>query len=271
MSGEALIALLAETGFEGAYGILIFAIPRPLGLMFGFLALSWALGPAVLLRTSIATAIAVPALASNLGDINDLVAESDVFQSALVAVREFAIGYALGMIASLPFFALQYAGAITDAFRGESDSGQQDPTGGTLQSFSTLYLVIGFSVFFASGGLWDLVGAFYRSYAVWPIDAVFPTVAPDAGILALSLLGETLMTSIIVAMPLLACLVLVELGVGVAARLGRRTNFYEMAFPAKNLSVILLLPIVAWYIHGPVSPLLFEAAEAMPILEMLLP
>ena len=270
--GEELILLIQRTGFEGAYGILAFAAARPLGLLFGFQAFAWAIGTWVSLRLGIAVAIGLPTLMVTLPQIAVLVTEADAIDAAIVAPREFVIGFGLGLLASLPFFALQYAGAVTDAFRGESDGGQTDPSGGgTLQTFSVLYLVIGFAVFFAAGGLWSLVGILYDSYAVWPVEAAAPSLGDEGAMLVLMLLGETLATTVRLALPLLALLLLIEFAVGIAARLGRRTGFYDMAFPTKNLAAILALPMVAWFVHSASDELTQEAFLAGTLLERLIP
>lgn len=268
---EELLRLVTATGFEGVYGIIVFAVARPLGLLFGFQAFAWAIGYSVVLRLGIAIAIGLPTLALSLPRIATLVEEADPLTSALVAPREFIIGFGLGLLASLPFLALQYAGAITDAFRGESDGGQPDPSGGgTLQTFSVLYVVIGFAVFFAAGGLWSLVDMLYRSYLVWPVEVGLPALADGGAIMVLMLLGETLLTSVRLALPLLALLVVIEFAVGVAARLGRRTGFYDMAFPTKNLATILALPLVAWFVHAASGDLTADAFLAGTLLQRLL-
>lgn len=246
---EQFFQLIASSGGEGIYGIIVFGAARPLGLLFGFQAFAWAIGGAVLLRTGIAIAIGLPTLMLNLPQIEPLIVSAPPLASALVAPREFVIGFGLGLLASLPFLALQYAGAITDSFRGESDGGQTDPSGGgTLQTFSVLYVVIGFAAFFSLGGLWVLVGLLYQSYAVWPIAASLPPLANGGAVLALMLMGETLATSVRLALPLLGLLLVIELGIGAAARLGKRTGFYDLSFMAKNLATILALPLIGWFV-----------------------
>ena len=246
---EQFFQLIASSGGEGIYGIIVFGAARPLGLLFGFQAFAWAIGGAVLLRTGIAIAIGLPTLMLNLPQIEPLIVSAPPLASALVAPREFVIGFGLGLLASLPFLALQYAGAITDSFRGESDGGQTDPSGGgTLQTFSVLYVVIGFAAFFSLGGLWVLVGLLYQSYAVWPIAASLPPLADGGAVLALMLMGETLATSVRLALPLLGLLLVIELGIGAAARLGKRTGFYDLSFMAKNLATILALPLIGWFV-----------------------
>lgn len=268
---EQLFQLVAATGGEGVYGLIVFGAARPLGLMFGFKAFAWAIGTAVLLRTGIAIAIGLPTLMLNLPLIEPLVIEAASLSSALIAPREFVIGFGLGFLASLPFFALQYAGAITDSFRGESDGGQTDPSGGgTLQTFSVLYVIIGFAAFFSLGGLWALVGLLYQSYAVWPISAALPPLAGGGAILALMLLAETLATSVRLALPLFATLLVIELAVGAAARLARRTGIYDLSFLSKNLATIMALPLIAWFILSASEVLTDEAFLASDLLSRIL-
>ena len=266
-----LFQILSESGGEGVYGLIVFGAARPLGLLFGFQAFAWAIGTAVLLRTGIALAIGLPTLMLNLPQIEPLILSAPPLTSALVAPREFVIGFGLGLLASLPFLALQYAGAITDSFRGESDGGQTDPSGGgTLQTFSVLYVIIGFAAFFSLGGLWALVGLLYQSYTVWPIAAAFPPLADGGAVLALMLVGETIATSVRLALPLLALLLVIELGIGAAARLGRRTGFYDLSFLLKNLATVLALPLVAWFVFGASDTLTDQAFLADDLLGRIL-
>ncbi|MFQ6550989.1 EscT/YscT/HrcT family type III secretion system export apparatus protein [Aestuariibius insulae] len=247
---EEIVDILTRNGFEGFYAMLLYTVLRPLGFLFGFLPISWGVGQAVLLRMSIALALGLPMFVVNAPGVEEIIQATLPLLSALAAVKEFGVGYGIGFLASLPFFALQYAGAITDSFRGESDGGQTDPTGGTLQTFSVLYLVIGFSVFFSMGGLWDLVGLLYATYGVWPVSGALPAFTMEAGLVMVDLLQITLVTAIQISIPLLALLVTIEIAISVAARLARKFGFYDMAFPIKNTAAILTLPIVAWFVSS---------------------
>lgn len=268
---QTLFQLATNSGGQAIYGLIVLAAMRPLGLLFGFRAFAWAMGQAVMLRTAIAIAIALPAMVANLPLLARMVDEADLMTFAVVVPREFVIGFGLGLLASLPFFALQYAGAITDTFRGENDGGMTDPSGtGTLQTFSVLYLVIGFAVFFTQAGLWQLVALLYQSYAVWPVEAAFPRIFDDGAVLVLGLLAETLATAVRVALPLFGLLLFLEAVIGFAARLGRRAGLHEIAFLAKNLAAMLALPLVGWFILVTSETLTAEAFWAGDLLQRIL-
>jgi type III secretion protein T len=240
--------MMSRNGYHNIYFIIVLALLRPLGLLFGFVAITWAIGPARLLRVSAALAIGIPMLVVNGADIQSLIQQSTVADLVLITPKEIMLGYALGLVASLPFIALQYAGEITDAFRGESDSGLIDPLGGRVSTFGMLYMIVGLSAFFAFGGLEQLVANLYRSYAIWPLAEPLPVFAPMAPEAVMQALSGMLLLAIKVATPLLAALVVIEFACAISARMARRFAFHENAFLLKNLAAIVTLPVMAWFV-----------------------
>lgn len=267
---DTLATLIADNGILAVYPVLLLVVLRPFGMMMGFMAFTWALKGAQMIRVSIGVALALPVAAGSATSLESFVAVPSIAAALPVAVKELMVGYGLGLLASLPFFALQYAGAITDAFRGESDTGIEDPTGGNLHTFSTAYLVIGFFAFFSLGGFETLLRSLYSTYAIWPLTAGLPTFDQAAAMKVADMLTATLMTTFIIALPLLAMLVLIELSMGVAARLGRRFNLYDLAFPIKNLVTVLTMPLIMWVIWNISEARLGESADALSMLEGLL-
>ncbi len=265
--GEEFIRFIGDYGIAKVYPVMILVALRPFGLLFGFLAMTWALKSALMLRLSIALVFALPTVAGSLGSIERLVADPSILELAPLALKEFGVGYALGFLASLPFYAVQYAGAITDAFRGENDTGHQDPTGGSLHTSSILYLVIAFFAFFSFDGFQRLLQNLYASYDIWPLTLVFPTFSSEAALHAVDILLRTLASAIWISLPLLALLVVVEFSVSIAARLGKRFNFYDMAFPIKNVLTVVSLPLVVWLIWSLSGDMIEESAMALRILE----
>ena len=88
----------------------------------------------------------------------------------------------------------------------------------------------------------------YDSYKIWPLLSVFPVLQPGAADVALEALGFTLWLAIQTALPLLVILVFVDFSLAIAGRIGRRFRFYEMSFLLKNLTALLLLPMMTYII-----------------------
>ncbi len=267
---EDFTRLLAVHGVSKIYPIMIIVALRPLGLLFGFLAFNWALGRGLMLRISIAIAFSLPTVAGNLDQIAVLIQTPDILTLAPISLKEFGLGYAIGFLASLPFFALQYAGALTDAFRGENDTGIPDPVGGTLHTFSVVYLIVGFFAFFSLGGFEQMMRNFYGTYTIWSIATGFPSFATSAWLQAADLVTQTLYIAFVVALPLLGVLVVVELSVAIAARLAKRFNFYDMSFPLKNFVTVLTLPLILWVIWVLSDARTAESAGALDLLQRMM-
>lgn len=234
-----------DVPLENFYLVMALGVLRTFGLLFGFLAFGWGLGRSVSLRIGIAFSLSLPFMFSVLEQVDTLAEQTNPLNLALIGIKEFFIGFALGLLASGPFRAMQYAGAISDAFRGEAESGVLSPEGTPIQTFSLLYTVIGFSVFFAMGGLWHLIEILYRTYDIWPLDAPLPTFYGGAPDIALAALNDSLKLAIQIAAPLMILLFSVELILMVATKLGRRFNLYSMSFLVKNMLTLLMLPLMA--------------------------
>jgi len=240
-----LLSTLEEMRLETIYYVLSIGILRPLGLTFGFMAFVWAMGFAVTLRIAISVALALPLMIANLDDSIWLAENATRIELAMLSPREFAIGFGLGILSSLPFLALQYAGAITDDFRGEGGSGLQDPAGGDIQTYSVLYVIVGLFVFFSLGGLWQITAGLYKSYEIWPLNATLPALSPESGMIALKLLDDTLMTAAVIAAPLLILMMAIDLGLMFAAKLAQKLGAYDDSFLLRNTTAIFSLPVVA--------------------------
>jgi type III secretion protein T len=265
-----LFRVVAQYGIEEVYPILIVVLLRPFGLLFGFTAFSWAFGTGRTLRISVAVALGLPTLAVTITDLETLVSTATFGQIVLVAPKEFMLGFLLGFLASLPFWALRYAGAIIATFKGESDGGFQDPVDGTMESLAMLFQLIGLAAFANAGGLWLTTASLYQSYGVWPVYALFPDFRPEAARVVFDILTATLVTAIRTALPILAILVFIDFCLAVAARIGRRFRLFEYSFMAKNLTVVLLLPVFAyliWVMNGDID---VASSQALTFLQAIL-
>ncbi|GGG84115.1 hypothetical protein GCM10011415_37720 [Salipiger pallidus] len=257
--------------FESAFLFIALNMLRPMGLTFGFVAFSWGLGQSVTVRAGIALALALPLMILSAPGFADL---RDGVQGAalpIMLVKEFALGYALGLLAGLPFLGLQFAGAVIDTYRGENAGGAPDPAGGQLPTFGLLFLIIGLFGFFASGGLWRLVGALYDSYDMWPAAQHLPRFAADTGTQLGAMVDGLLRDALVIAAPLMAILLAIDFALAVADRLSQRLRLTEHAFTSKNLAAMLSLPLMALYIERASAGQISDALDALPMLRGILP
>jgi len=260
---DEFLDLLTETPLETLFLLLSLSVLRMAGFLYGFVPIYWGIGPSVLLRASIAMALVLPVAAANLGSVAELAETADTLTMALLTPKEFALGLGLGVLASTPFAAAQYAGAITDTFRGESDSGIPNPTGGQIQTFALLYMIIVMAALFGLDIFAALMGLIYKSYTIWEVTEFLPEFSVDTGLLAGEFLSTSLFLGALLAMPLFIVLAIAEATVSIGARLGRRMGLYELAFPVKNLLTILLAPVVSYTVLKFAPSLLDVSSEAL--------
>lgn len=241
---QALIEVRPETFIL----FLLLAIFRPLGLVYGFTLFSWGLGHGLMIRIGISFAFGLLVF-WNSTDVFMAIAETATIQNTVITLSiEFAIGFGLGAMASSPFHALKYAGAITDTYRGENNSGITDPSGGTLSTYSVLYFIAGAVVFTQAGGFYVMIKNLYTTYVIWPIGNGDLEFDSEAWSLAAQLLQRSLLASIAIAAPLLIIFISIDFALGVASKLAPRFNLYENSFIAKNTAAVLALPVIAMYL-----------------------
>ncbi|WP_296428251.1 flagellar biosynthetic protein FliR [Yoonia sp.] len=243
-----LARIISQYGIEEVMPILFVVTLRPLGLLFGFGLFSWAFRGARTVRISIAIALGLPTLALTIPDIELLIAQATFGRIAWLAPKEIMLGMAMGFLATLPFWALRYAGSIVAVYKGESDGGFQDPEGGTFESTALLFQLIGMAAFVNADGLWLTVANLYKSYQIWPLNSPFPLVAFETSTLLFGILTTTLVTAIRTALPLLAILIFIDFTLAVATRIGRQIKLYDHAFAVKNLAALSLMPMFAYLI-----------------------
>ena len=263
-----LFRLVAAHGIEEIYPIVLIVLLRPFGLLFGFTAFSWAFGNGRTLRISVAVALGLPTLAVTITELEPLIEDVSIGEIALLTPKELGIGLILGFLASLPFWALRYAGTIVGTYKGEADGGFQDPVDGTMESLAMLFQLIGLAAFAHAGGLWLTVANLYQSYSIWPLYSVFPSFNPWATGALFDILINTILTAVRTAVPLLAILVFIDFTLAVAARIGRRFRFYEYSFIAKNLATLFLMPVFAYLIWLTAQTIDLVSAESLSLLEV---
>jgi type III secretion protein T len=268
---DEFMVLVGGVAPESAILFLFIATLRPLGLLFGFMAFAWGMGTGVVLRTAVALSLGLPMACANVEQIIGVIKRNALAEMITILPKEVALGFALGFLASVPFFALKAAGAVTDNFRGESDSGHTDPNGGTISSWGIVFLLLGFFAFFASGGLWQLVIMLYESYAVWPLAAPLPPLSGASALRMADLVTTIMAQALLIAAPLLLLLIAVDFIVIIASRTAQRFKLYDNEFALKNLAAILALPLMVLYVARVTDNHVLDSLSALPILRGIVP
>lgn len=166
-----------------------------------------------------------------------------------LALREMLLGSLFAVAVALPLWAMEWAGALVDLFRGVSAGGGE---GGDASSpLGDMYLLLGLALFVSIGGHRAVVEALSAGFVHAPVGTL--PDAPSWGEVALGAARQmqlALVLALSVAAPALMAIVLVEVSLGLVGRAAPQASlFFESlslraatALFAMLLSMSLLVP-----------------------------
>ena len=208
-------------------------------------------------RNSIFLALGVVALAVSPPRPDALTVSAGFF------LREALIGASIGLFFSVFLYAIEVAGQIIDNVSGRSFATVVDPLGGHQTSLTgTLFGRLGQYVFMFAGGFTLMIGALIESYAVWPLGAPLPDLAPVGAMIYAGEFQRLMTTGVLFAAPVILVLFMVDLSLGLVNRFAQQFNVFSLSMSIKAwLSVLMalaLLPAVVGAVQDD-----FEAASEM--------
>lgn len=148
-------------------------------------------------------------------------------------LRELLVGTLFAVASAVPFYALDWAGRLTDTWRGASLAEViAPPTGERTSPVGDLYLLMGIAIFVAIGGHRIALGAFAEGLAVAPPgDVVLATESLAMG--AARLTGSALAFAAAIAAPAAVSIVVVELALGLLARSAPQVPVFFAGMPLR--------------------------------------
>ena len=175
--------------------------------------------------------------------------EPNFWMFALVAAKEALIGFLLGFFASIPFWVAENVGNFIDNQRGATMGEVYSPLSGAQVSTTGIFFTqIVSTIFFTTGAVFLLLGALYKSYAVWPVFGGFVSFAPDAPVQILGSLDGMLRTTVVISAPVIIVMFLATLGLGLVNRTAPQLNVFFLSMPVKSALGVAMLVVYLPYI-----------------------
>lgn len=169
----------------------------------------------------------------------------------LVLFQQIAIGVAIGFVLQLAFNALVFGGQVLAYSMGLGFAHLMDPQNGVqVPTVSQFYLVFATIAFLAVDGHLRLIALLVESFTALP-------VAPDGitqnALWTLAQWGASLFADgLLLALPAVAALLLVSIGMGMVARAAPQLNIFAVGFP-----VTLGLGFILMWVTLPQALILF--------------
>ena len=162
---------------------------------------------------------------------------------AFAAFKEALVGFLIGFFAAVPFWVAENVGNFIDNQRGATMGEVYSPLSGAQVSTTGIFFTqVVSTLFFTSGAVFLLLGALYKSYAIWPVFGPGVAFAPDAPAQILGALDGMLKTTVVIAAPVIIVMFLATIGLGLVNRTAPQLNVFFLSMPVKSaLGVAMLI------------------------------
>lgn len=187
---------------------------------------------------------------------------------SLLALQEVAMGFLLAFLVILVFGIVTFAGHFVDTPLGFGMASVFDPAlGGQVPVFSQFYHIFAALLFFGlDAHLW-LIQALQYSFKVIPFGGVL-ALEPTFW-LVMDLVQQMFVIGIQIALPMMATILLTDIGLGIIIRAVPQINVFVLGFPIKiavGLTVVIFALPTFVYITSrffAVDGLLFRYVQAL--------
>ena len=159
----------------------------------------------------------------------------------LTLINEIAIGVLAGMTLQVVTAALLVAGQSISATMSLSMANLLDPTFGNVPVLAQFLMIMGTLIFLGIGGHLLLISLILDSFRMLPIGESLIGLNAIKNLLAWS--SMIFLGSLLIALPIMAMLMLINLGLGVVTRAAPSLNIFAVGFPAIIIAGLLLLVI----------------------------
>jgi flagellar biosynthetic protein FliR len=156
----------------------------------------------------------------------------------LALFNEMAIGLLMGLVLQVATAALTLAGQAISGSLGLSMANMIDPTLGNVPELSQFLVVMGTLVFFGTGSHLIVIELFTESFRQLPPGTSFSSLEAFRGVLAWS--SMMFLAAVLIALPVMASMLLVNVGMGIITRAAPSLNVFSVGFPATIASGLLL-------------------------------
>jgi len=158
-----------------------------------------------------------------------------------ILVNEIAIGIIIGLVLQVATASLLLAGQTISSSMGLSIATLLDPTFGNVPTIAQMLLILGTLIFLGMGGHLLIVSILFDSFSMLPVGQHLLTLESIHSLLIWS--SMIFVGALLISLPLMASLLLINLGLGVVTRAAPSLNIFVVGLPATILAGFLLMII----------------------------
>lgn len=180
--------------------------------------------------------------------------EPTMFILILIAKEAF-IGFIIGFLIGIVFWAAQCSGMVIDMQRGAFFAFMPDPLSKIdTTPLGSLLFHLATILFFISGGFREMIGAVIDSYRIWPVDRYLPHINKNlVDFIGLQLI-RCLNIVLILAAPIVISTLMADLALGILNRFAPQMNIFMISLTVKSaiasLIMVLYISFLVKYMQG---------------------
>lgn len=168
---------------------------------------------------------------------------------ATIVAKEIFIGFTIGYLASIIFWAAESIGHFVDTHRGATLAGamfqnfgeQSSPLGGFLLQLTIV-------VFLMAGGLRLFLEGYYQSFIAWPVLSYFPQINAGAMDFFIEQFSLLVYIAVVLAAPMVIAMFLVEFSLALMNRFVPQLQVFFLAMPVKSVVAFFILILYLKYL-----------------------
>lgn len=234
---------MPDTDYYGQASTFLMALaytqPRILGLFAAVPIFNRQLIPGML-RFSIAAALgalAAPKLVPVLATT-----DFSTLQVLMLVLKEVFIGFVMGYLIAIPFWAFEAVGFLVDNQRGASVAATLNPlTGNDSSPLGLLFNQAFIVFFFISGGFGLMLDLLYNSFELWNVLTWMPQFRPESMELMLQQLNRIALLALLLGSPAIVAMFLSEVGLALVSRFVPQLQVFFLAMPIKSAMAMFVL------------------------------
>jgi type III secretion protein T len=173
----------------------------------------------------------------------------------MLIAKEALIGFIIGFLVGIIFWAAQCSGKVIDMQRGAFFAIMPDPLSKTESTpYGSLFFNLATILFFVCGGFREMLGAIIDSYRIWPVDRYFPHIDQNLVDFIARQLIRCLGIVVILAAPIVVSTLTADMALGVLNRFAPQINIFMISLTVKSviasLIMVLYISFLVRYLKG---------------------
>ncbi|MFG6148899.1 flagellar biosynthetic protein FliR [Halobacillus sp. B23F22_1] len=174
-------------------------------------------------------------------DVPDLTIDASYF---ILLFKEAAIGLSVGLLAYIILAAIQIAGGFIDFQMGFAIANVIDPQTGVQSPLIGQYMyTITLLFILAVNGHHLMIDGVFYSYELIAIDQLIPLQNENWILYIIEAFNQMFVIAFLMAVPIVGCLFLVDVALGIIARTVPQLNVFVVGLPLKIFVALLVLVI----------------------------